>query len=137
EVRAELAGTLNTLAQVLAATGRAGEAGPVYRPAGALWGKPGGEFPRGPGYPSNLGGPPANPAPLPTAHGQWGPARPLGEQAIRRQQEALDQKPDHPGYRRLLGGHYRVLADALTGLGKDEEAARARAKSAALRGRGG
>jgi tetratricopeptide (TPR) repeat protein len=123
--RPELAATLNALALVLLATGRAPQAQQAYRQAVAHWQKVADEFPKEPTYQSNLAGTLANLARLYNARGEWAKARPVAEEAIRRQQIALRQSQGHPVYGRALPDHFLALADALLGLGKTEDAARA------------
>jgi serine/threonine protein kinase/Flp pilus assembly protein TadD len=125
EVRPDLAGTLNSLALALNATGRAQEAEATYRKAIALWENLTDDFPKMADYHSNLGGTLANLGMLLNSQKQWAKARRLVECAIRCQQAALQHNPSHPGYRRSLQNHYRILADTLKGLGLHEEAAQA------------
>jgi serine/threonine protein kinase/Tfp pilus assembly protein PilF len=123
--RHERAGAYNTLGRALRATGRAKEAEQAYRQALALWEGLAGAFPAVPDHESNQGGALHNLARLRNDQGDPEGARALAERAIRHQRRALEGDPGHSAYRRLLRDHYRVLAEALTRLGRHAEAARA------------
>jgi tetratricopeptide (TPR) repeat protein len=124
EYRHDLSRHFNNLGLVLADADRAPEAEEAYRQAVNLVTTLAKEFPDLADYSSEWGGILNNWARILLKRDQLAQARQVLEEAICRQQIALQVHPHHPTYRLFLRNHYSILTRTLMRLGAHAEAAR-------------
>jgi tetratricopeptide (TPR) repeat protein len=113
-------------------TGRPAEALASHDQARAIWERLAREHPESPDFASSLGATLNNIATIDLDQGQFENARETLTRAIVWQRKALAADPNHPNYRQFLANHLENLIRAAKGLGRADEAAKARTERAEL-----
>jgi len=132
EFQNHLAASHHNIGDLRSETGRPAEALASYEQARAIRERLAREHPESPDFASNLGATLNNLAMIDLEQRQFDKARAKLTSAIDWQRKALAVSPNHPRYRQFLANHLTNLIQAAEGLGRADQAAKARSELAEL-----